>query len=147
MATIWSIIVNRIDGAGVVWKEWRSKLISVSSGPPDAGSIPMLGPDGKIDPSMVTGGSGTATLKQTEIDFGPLPVAEKSFTIIDPDVTPASKLVGEIAYVAPTGKDLDEMEMDEIDLKFGPGSGQFTLYAVGENGYVADKFRVNYLIG
>lgn len=59
MATIWSIIVNRIDGAGVVWKEWRSKLISVSSGPPDAGSIPMLGPDGKIDPSMVTGGSGT----------------------------------------------------------------------------------------
>jgi len=58
MSTIWSIIVNRIDGAAQVWKEWRSNLISTSTGAADAGAIPMLGPDGKIDPSMIPGGSG-----------------------------------------------------------------------------------------
>ena len=52
-----------------------------------------------------------------------------------------------MAYEAPTGKDLDELDMDGLDLKFGPGTGQFTLYARGLDGYVADKFKINYLIG
>ena len=70
-----------------------------------------------------------------------------SFLVTDPDVEVTSNLQGEVAYVAPTGKDLDEMEMDGLELKFAPGSGQFTLYARGRDGYVADTFKVNYLIG
>ncbi len=66
MSTLWSIIVNRMDGASKVWKEWRSALISVSSGPPDAGSIPMLNASGKIDPSMITGGGGGSTVSVNE---------------------------------------------------------------------------------
>jgi hypothetical protein len=87
------------------------------------------------------------SIKQTEIDFGATPVAEASFTIVDAAVTPSSHLIGQVAYEAPTGKELDELEMDALDLKFGPGSGQFTLYARGLDGYVADTFKINYTIG
>jgi|SRR5258705_5152107 len=88
-----------------------------------------------------------ANLKQTEIDFGAIPVSEASFTIIDTDILTTSQIIGTVAYEAPTGKDLDELEMDGLDLKFGPGAGQFLLYARGQDGYIADKFKINYLIG
>jgi hypothetical protein len=49
--------------------------------------------------------------------------------------------------VAPTGKDLDEIEMDEIDLRFGPQTGQFKVYAVPQEGLVHDNFVINYMVG
>lgn len=92
--------------------------------------------------------SGAFDVKQTEIDFGATPVAEASFTITDADVTAASHLIGNVAYVAPTGKDLDELEFDTLDLQFAPGTGEFTLYAKShDGGYVADTFKINYAIG
>lgn len=97
--------------------------------------------------ALVGPSAGGGSVKQVEIDFGAQPVAEASFVIADASVSPTSNLVGTVAYVAPTGKDLDEMEMDELDLKFGPGSGNFTLYARGRDGYVADKFKINYVVG
>lgn len=96
-----------------------------------------------VGPSSV----GASGVKQVEIDFGPVPVAEGSFLISDSDVNISSHLIGLVAYEAPTNKDLDEMEMDSLDLKFGPGSGQFTLYARGTDGYIADKFKINYRVG
>lgn len=101
----------------------------------------------KGDSTWGPAGSGSATIKQTEIDFGTVPVAEMSFTVLDADVTPTSQLIGGVAYEAPTGKDLDELEMDGLDLKFGPGAGQLTVYARGLDGYVHDKFKLNYIIG
>jgi hypothetical protein len=55
MPTIWSVILNRIDNAlgKPPWKEWRAMVVDVSEGPPSAGSIPMLGPDGLLAPSMI----------------------------------------------------------------------------------------------
>lgn len=55
MSTCWSVILNRIDNAlgNPPWKEWRASVVSVSSGAADAGAIPMLGPDGQLDPSMI----------------------------------------------------------------------------------------------
>ena len=91
-----------------------------------------------------TGGSVSGT--QVEIDFGALGLSEKSFTIIDSNVTVGSKIIGNLAYVAPTGKDLDELDMDAIDLKFAPGAGQFTMQVKGLEGYLADKFVINYLV-
>jgi hypothetical protein len=82
--------------------------------------------------------------KQTEIDFGTLGVMEKTFIIVDADITTASNITGAIAYVAPTGKELDELEFDNFDFRFAPGSGQCTLYAVAKEGLVADKFKLNY---
>ncbi len=91
--------------------------------------------------------SGSTSIFQTEIDFGSLPVAEASFTVSNAGVTPTSNIAGSVAYVAPTGKDLDELEMDGVDLKFGPGSGQLTIYARGQDGYIADKFKISYVVG
>lgn len=95
----------------------------------------------------IPGAAGSTNIKQTEIDFGTIPVAEASFTIADADVSATSQLIGSVAYEAPTGKDLDEMEMDGLDLKFAPGTAEFTVYARGTDGYVADKFKINYLVG
>jgi len=93
-----------------------------------------------------SGGNG-ADVKQVEIDFGAVPVSDASFTVVDASVTIASQIIGNIANEAPTNKDLDELEMDSIDLKFAPGAGQFTILARGMEGYLHDKFKVNYLAG
>ncbi len=99
------------------------------------------------DKTWKSPGAGSTNIKQTEIDFGIIPVLEKEFTIIDVDVLVTSQIIGNVAYEAPTGKDLDELEMDTIDLKFQPGAGTFKIYAKGLEGYVADTFKINYLIG
>jgi hypothetical protein len=90
--------------------------------------------------------SGAAVITQTEVDFGATPVAEASFVVVDAAVTATSKIIGSVAYQAPTGKDLDELEMDGLDIKFAPGTGQLTIYARGQDGYVADKFLINYQV-
>lgn len=109
--------------------------------------------------SQLSGVSGTNTQlilealksrllpKSVEIDFGVTPVYEKSFTITDSSVATTSHLIGMIAHEAPTGKDVDEVEMDPLNLSFAPGSGQFTLYARGLEGRVYGAFKVNYIIG
>lgn len=82
--------------------------------------------------------------KQTEIDFGTTPVDEATFTITDTEVTTASDIIAQVAYVAPTGKELDELEFDTLDFRAVAGTGQFTLHVSSKEGYVADKFKVNY---
>lgn len=102
---------------------------------------------GTIDPSLLPT-SGSTVVKHTIVDFGSLPQSEMLFTITDASVSPTSHIIGEVAYDATgTGKDLDEFDMDAVDLKFGPGSGQFELYMKGLEGYLADKFVVNYVVG
>jgi len=85
-------------------------------------------------------------IRQVEIDFGVFGVSEAEFTVVDVLVCPTSKITGCVAYEAPTGKDLDELEMDGLDLKFGPGTGELKIYARGIDGYVADKFKINYVV-
>lgn len=94
-----------------------------------------------------THAGGSVALYQAEVDFGVTPVSEASFTITNAAVTASSIISGTVAYAAPTGKDLDELDMDGLDLKFAPGTGQLTLYARGLDGYVADKFKINYVVG
>jgi hypothetical protein len=130
-------VANNIDGVEMIAERFVV-IMQFSTVPTDAvviavwaaGSTPAVEAKGKI----------------TEIDFGSTPIAEKEFTIADTDVTATSKIVGCIAYVAPTGKELDELEFDAIDLKFAPGAGQFKIYAKGLEGYIADKFKVYYII-
>ena len=83
---------------------------------------------------------------QAEIDFGALPVAEKSFSIPDDRVKASSRVTGALAYTAPTGKQLDELEMDAVELRFGAVDGAVLCYARGMEGYLADKFLINYLV-
>lgn len=81
--------------------------------------------------------------RQVEIDFGDVPVAQAEFTIADPGVKPTSVITGSVANDAPTGKDLDELEMDDLIIRCGAGTGQFTINASGSTGYLAGKFKIN----
>ncbi len=86
-------------------------------------------------------------IKQVEVDMGAVPILQQTFTITDAAVSPSSRIVGTVANEAPTGKELDEMEMDTLDLKFTPESGQFKVLVTGGNGYLEGKFKINYLVG
>jgi hypothetical protein len=85
--------------------------------------------------------------KQVEVDFGTTPVETASFTITDNDVQSNSIITALLSYDAPTGKDQDENEMDDIDFICSAAGGSFTLFGLSRLGYVADKFKVNYTIG
>lgn len=87
----------------------------------------------------------TATIYEEEIDLGTTPVAEASVNIVNASIDASSKIIGGVAYLAPTGKDLDELEMDAIELKFEPGVGSFNVKVKGLEGYLSDKFKIWYM--
>jgi hypothetical protein len=89
--------------------------------------------------------SGSVAMFQTEIDFGNTPIQQSGFSIFNASVSSSSILIGGVAYSAPTSKDLDELEMDQLDLKFGEATaGGFTIYATSLSGPVHGKFKINY---
>lgn len=85
--------------------------------------------------------------KQIEIDFGTRPTNYKTFSIVDLDVVPGSKLFPTQAGNAPTGRDEDENEMDPIIFNAAPKTGSFVLRATTIDGPVVGKYKVNYGIG
>lgn len=85
-------------------------------------------------------------ITQTEIDFGTTPVEEKDFTISNANIVSTSNIIVQLAYVAPTDKELDELEFDSFDFRSYAGTGTFTLHARALEGYVADKFKINYSV-
>ena len=91
--------------------------------------------------------TASVDVKQTEIDFGATPLTEASFTVSDAGVSSSSQLMGGIAYEAPTDRDLDEVEMEPFNVRFGPGTGAFTVFIQALEGPVEGKYKLNYLIG
>lgn len=83
---------------------------------------------------------------QVEVDFGDtLYTKYKTFTISDSSVVEGAKIIANIAYDAPTGKDLDEIEMDEIICTAGNViNGSFDLMVKSLSGSLRNKFKVNY---
>ena len=93
-------------------------------------------------------GGGAVNIKQTEVDFGVIPVADGTFTITDASVLVTSQLLAQVSYEAPTGKDVDEIEMDDLQIRCQPAAGSFNMYIKSADGsYLADKFKINYLVG
>lgn len=85
--------------------------------------------------------------KQVEIDFGSgLNQHQKIFNIVDDNVSVGNKVMASLAYEAPTGKSLDELEMDEIIFKCKANDGSIDLIATSLFGPVRDKFKINYQI-
>lgn len=93
------------------------------------------------------GGSG-AEISYIEIDFGTTPVSEGTFTVTHVGLTTESLIIASVAYVSPTGKDLDELEMDDLVIRAGNAStDQFQLFVRAADGsYLSDKFGINYII-
>lgn len=87
--------------------------------------------------------------KQVVIDFGSeLYQTYKIFTIEDIDIKSTTTLIqASIAYDTPPGKQLDDIEMDNITVHCGqvkPGS--FQAIVRGLEGSLHDKFLLNYII-
>src|SRR5687768_11896711 len=89
---------------------------------------------------------GSASITEAEIDVGAMPVAEASVAVVDAAISPTTKIIGGLAYVAPTGKDLDELECDALDIKFEPATGSMNVIIKGLEGYIEGKFKIWYMI-
>lgn len=85
------------------------------------------------------------SITQAEIDVGATPVAEATVAVTDAGISTSSKIIGGLAYIAPTDKDLDELEMDALDILFEPGTGSMNVLIKGLEGYIADKFKIWYM--
>lgn len=90
--------------------------------------------------------SNSSCVKQVEVDFrDTLYINYKTFVITDPQVKQGDFIVANIAYDAPTGKSVDEIEMDSIICTAGlSNDGSFTLLVRGLDGSLRNKFKVNY---
>ena len=83
-------------------------------------------------------------IQEVEIDVGSLPVLQSIIPINDSGVTTNSHIVWGVAYKKPTGKDLDELDMDSISLKFEAKAGEINIHIKGLEGTIADKFIIWY---
>jgi hypothetical protein len=92
----------------------------------------------------VTGKPPIMGVAQAEIDFGTTPVEEKDFTITNTAIVSTSLIQAQVAYISPTGKELDELEFDSFDFRCVAGTGNFTLHARALEGYVAGNFKIVY---
>ena len=88
--------------------------------------------------------TASVAITEAEIDVGATPVSEATISVTDAGISTSSKIIGGLAYIAPTGKDLDELEMDALDIKFEPATGSMNVIIKGLEGYIADKFKIWY---
>lgn len=89
------------------------------------------------------GEAGSFAVTETEIDFGSLPVTEKSFTITDAGVTAASKIMCVESGNVATGRVGADSLWDSINYSALGASGEFTLYAKA-SGAIVGKRKVFY---
>ena len=90
------------------------------------------------------GAPGSFAIYQAEIDFGSTPVEEASFAVTDAAITASMKVIGGMAYVAPAGRDLDEVEMEPFNCRFVAGTGNFTILVQAIEGPVEGKYKLDY---
>lgn len=95
----------------------------------------------------VTGGAGTFTLTEIEIDFGSSGEFVYTATVVDAAVSAISKIIFLQSGIAATGRQADENEMDSITCNATPGSGSFVIYCQCQRSPTHGKFKINYSIG
>ena len=83
-------------------------------------------------------------IKEVEIDVGDICVTEATVNVIDGLVQTTSKILGGVAYKTPTGKDLDELDMDVLDILFKPLAGSIDVKIRSMTGSVAGRFVLWY---
>ena len=93
-------------------------------------------------------GGSSVSMTQVEVDFGDLPVSSQEFTISDATAVSTSNISAAVAYEAPTGKQLDEVTMDNLQIRCGqPSAGSFKMFIDTAGGsYLAGYFKINYTI-
>lgn len=108
----------------------------------------ILGENNNVQKEIEKINAESKKLKQIEIDFGQeLYNTYKIFVIYDPDIKLNSIVSSTIAYEAPTNKELDEIEMDDIICYSGVNQeGEFNLIVKSNSGSLRDKFKINYIL-
>jgi hypothetical protein len=81
-----------------------------------------------------------------EIDFGTVGVAEKTFTIVDAEITTSSVISAFQSGAAATGRDSDENEMDKLFVSAIANNGSLTLYTSCYPNVVSGKYKINYIV-
>lgn len=79
-----------------------------------------------------------------ELDFGNTPVVEKSFNVIDTNVTNTDIIKTELAPLKPTDKDIDELEFDSFDIISFANNGSINIFVKSLEGEVSGKFKFMY---
>jgi len=95
--------------------------------------------------------TAAASVSQVELDFGSTSVSEMLFTVADANVLPTSKIMAQMANVAPTGKDLDEIQLEPLVVYAAPstlgiGYADFFLRTI-DGSTVSDRFVIQYQVG
>jgi len=90
---------------------------------------------------------GSVVVTTVEIDVGPSPVKEATFTIMDVSITPTTKILVFQAGRAATGRSADENEWTRLHLVANPASGQFELWVMCLNGSMTGTFLIDYIKG
>ena len=151
-----SLLLGSVSSATfAVSASWASSSISSSYAPGSpsvSASYALSASYAPSSPSVSASYATTASyllgdniLGQTEIDFGTIPVSNGTFTASLSGVTTNSIVMAQTAWVAPTGKDIDELEMDFLEIICQPNTNYFSMYIESRDGsYLADKFKINY---
>jgi hypothetical protein len=90
---------------------------------------------------------GGVAMTQVELDLGTTPVHEATVNTVDATVNTASKIIWSMSGIAPTGKDEDEIGMDSYTIIPIPRAGSIDWYVRGQEGYIHDKFKLEYVVG
>jgi len=113
------------------------------------GGLPVAG-EGQIFPQAMYGVNSDMKQKIVEVDFGGTPTYTGVFDIIDAEVVAGVSIVAVQVGVAPTGRPLDENEMDMFNIVGAPAipaTGKLRLYISSRMGPVTGKYKFGYTIG
>lgn len=86
-----------------------------------------------------SGGAGGFTVTEAEINFGTIPVTDKTFTITNASITAASKIICTESGTAATGRASGDSLWDSITYSALAGTGTFTLYARASGAVVGTR--------
>jgi len=81
------------------------------------------------------------------LDCGALPVDSYEQTISVPGTTPDSRILVGLGYSSLTGKDPDDVEMDQPTVFATPYTDQIRFLLVSKDGYIHDKYYIVYRVG
>jgi len=91
--------------------------------------------------------AGTDTMGRATVDFS-TGAEQATVTVADGGVSAGSKIVANMAYVAPPdGRELDELEMDQFDVKPGNliAGASFDILVTCLTGWAYGQFSVDYV--
>lgn len=96
--------------------------------------------------NAASGGAG-ASWTETEIDFGSLPIKDKTFTITDAAVSGSSKIMVVPSGNVATSRVGNDLEWDNLLLGAIASAGSFILTALAFPGPIVGKRKVFYTVG